>query len=145
MTNDKPRYYILVGKRRIWKEAFNKKLWGFTDKTKGSWNTTKKGDFVVFYVTKPLMKIIGFGIITKKFSSDEYVFPDEKLFEKIIWKYKIKFKIIHIEKEWENGIDVPKKIILNSGRKVVDKKMFSQLARTAEKKWNIQLDELNFN
>ncbi len=35
---------------------------GFSEKTKGYWNTVKSGDLIGFYVTKPTKKIVGFGV-----------------------------------------------------------------------------------
>ena len=60
------RYYILVGDDSAWKISLTKKVWGFTEKTKGSWNKSYSGDYIAFYVTKPLGKIIGFGKIIEK-------------------------------------------------------------------------------
>ena len=76
MTNlvtTKSRYYILVADEETWKVALEKHQWGFSQKNVGLWNTTNNGDFVAFYVTKPIQKIIGFGIIQEKYISDELI------------------------------------------------------------------------
>lgn len=135
----KPNHYILVGNRKTWNASFKKLIWGFSDKTKGFWNTTKSGDLVAYYVTKPTKKIIGFGILKRKFIDNTIFWPEEKLLEEIIWKYRIKYSITHIEKNWKNGIDVPKKIILNQGRKKISKEDFLDLIKSAEKKWETKI------
>ena len=133
-------YFILVGNRKTWNTSFKKTIWGFSEKTKGFWNTSRSEDLIAFYVTKPTKKIIGFGKFNNKFIGDTIFWPEEKLSEEIIWKYRIKFSIIHIEQDWKNGIEVPKNIILNQGRKKIPKVDFLSLIKTAEEKWNIKID-----
>jgi len=85
------------------------------------------------------MKIIGFGKITDKFIDEEPFWPEEKSFEKSIWKYKIEFKVFSMTKNWENGIEPPANLMLNTGRKVIDKDTFSSLVKIAEKKWRTEI------
>ena len=132
------RYFILVGDKETWLISFNQNTWGFSNRTKGNWNTSNIGDYVAFYVTKPVKKIIGFGIIISKFVSDDLLFPDEKLFSKSIWKYGIEFKKILTVKKWEEGVPISDDLMLNTGRKVVDKKTFSALIKTT-------LDDRTYN
>jgi len=87
MSNSDYRYYILVGSEENWKVSLEQNLWGFTENSKGSWNTTMTGDVLAFYVTRPLKKVIGFGRVGKKFSSDDLVWNDEKSFNSSIWNY----------------------------------------------------------
>lgn len=134
--NDNPRFYILIGDENTWKISFSKNIWGFSEKTKGSWNTSQIGDYLVFYVTSPVKKIIGFGSISEKFIDDDLFWPDEKIFRKSLWKYRLRFKTFFIIENWKNGIECPKNIMLNQGRKVIDIKLFFDLVRDAESKWN---------
>ena len=138
MTNlvtTKSRYYILVADEKTWKVALEKHQWGFSQKNVGLWNTTNNGDLVAFYVTKPIQKIIGFGIIQEKHISDELIWPDEKLFKKLLWGHRLKFNSIYVIENWNYGISVPTEIMLNVGRKVVPKNIFLLLIKNAEKKW----------
>jgi len=138
MTNlatTKPRYYILVADEKTWKVALEKCQWGFSQKNVGLWNTTNDGDFVAFYVTTPIKKIIGFGKVIEKFISEDILWPDEKLFKKSLWMLRLQFKPIHVVKNWKNGVDSPKNMMLNTGRKVIEKNTFDSLASNAEKKW----------
>jgi hypothetical protein len=130
-------YFILVGDRKTWNASLIKKNWGFSEKTKRFWNTAKSGDLIAFYVMRPTKKIIGFGKLKRKFIDETIFWPEEILSDKIIWKYRIQYSVIHIESDWKNGIDVPKNIMLNQGRKKITEKDFLSLIKTAEKKWNI--------
>ena len=127
-------YYILVGDKRTWKTAFKKNVWGFTTKTQKLWEDVEKGDNVCFYVTKPTKKIIGFGTIEEKFESSEIFWPNEILFKKILWPYRLEFKITYLINEWKNGIDPPRKVILNQGRKKINEDIFLELIKQSEKK-----------
>ncbi|MEM3063002.1 MAG: hypothetical protein QW303_05620 [Nitrososphaerota archaeon] len=134
------RYYILVGDPKTWDSAFSSNLWGFTEKSKGSWNTTNEGDLVAFYVTSPLKRIVGFGKITEKFVSDEIFWPDEKFFKKALWKYRVRFDVLYLLKDFNRGIEPPKNLMLNQGRKPIAENLFTGLIDVAEKTWktNIQ-------
>ena len=131
------RYYILVGDEKTWQIAVENSQWGFTQKNVGLWNTSNEGDIVLFYVVKPIQKIIGFGKIDKKFISDNIIWPDEKLFKRSLWKYRIKFKINYMISDWENGIEVPPNIMLNIGRKVISKKQYDDFLRLFKSKLGI--------
>jgi len=128
-----------VGDEKTWKVALEEYQWGFSPKNVGLWNTSNDDDFVAFYVTKPIQKIIGFGTISEKFVTEDILWPDEKLFKKPIWKFRIKIKPIHVIKNWNNGIDSPKNMILNTGRKVIEKNTFDSLTRDAMKKWKVSI------
>ncbi|MCV0400160.1 MAG: hypothetical protein K5785_09245 [Nitrosarchaeum sp.] len=134
---DRPRYYILVGDETSWKTALEYNQWGFSKKNIGLWNTIMEGELVAFYATKPIQKIIGFGKISEKFTSNDIMWPDEKIFNKSLWENRIKFKIMLVTKNWNDGIDPPKNMMLNIGRKVIEKKVFCTLINKAKKKWKI--------
>jgi len=133
------RYYLLVGDEQNWKISLDKKMWGFSDRTKGSWNTTKKGDLLAFYVTIPVKKVIGFGIVTDKFVDNTIIWSDEKFCKRSIWKYRIKFQIIHFIDEWNNGITLPKDLLLGVSRRVVGQEFFINLIKEADSKWKTKL------
>jgi hypothetical protein len=130
-----PRYYILVGDEETWKISLRNNLWGFSDNTKGLWNTTSDGDYLAFYVTSPVKKIIGFGRIKRKFIDTELIWPDETQFQRAIWKNRFEFVPLLVTDSWENGIPLPKGLMLKVGRKVIEKRVFDGLLKKAEKKW----------
>jgi len=114
-------------------------MWGFSETSKGLWNTTSVGDFVAFYAITPIKKIIGFGEIEKKVIDETIFWPDEKLFQRSIWKYRILFHVLHKIKNWNDGVKVSNHIMLNVGRKVVDRKTFSTLVKDADLKWKTSI------
>jgi hypothetical protein len=60
-----------VGDKDTWITSIREDTWGFTNSTKGNWNTLSLGDYVAFYVTSPIKRIIGFGLITSKFIAED--------------------------------------------------------------------------
>jgi hypothetical protein len=133
------RYYILVGEAEAWKIGLLQNIWGFSEKTRGLWNTSKERDYLAFYVTSPIKKVIGFGRIKRKFTDDSLVWSDEKLFQRPIWKYRFEFEQFHALTDWSNGVVVPSDIMLNVGRKVVSQKLFCALVRASSSKWKTNL------
>lgn len=137
LTNDTiiARYYILIGDDKAIHTASDKKQWGFVERNKGLWNTVNIGDKFALYVTKPLQKIVGFGVIEAKFISNEITWPDELFFNKSIWKYRLSLKITLMADNWNFGIAPPKNIMLNIGRKLISKDLFFDLHRNALTEW----------
>ncbi len=137
------RYYILIGDENNWKTAINENIWGFSDKTKGLWNTTQIGEYVAFYVTQPFSKIIGFGKITKKYVDESLVWKDEKDFNRSLWKYRLGFEPIFIQKNWEKGFKLPsdKKWFLQVTRVVTTKDLFLRLVELADTQWKTKIKE----
>jgi hypothetical protein len=135
------RYYLLVGDENNWKIAIKENVWGFSDRTKGIWNTTKIGEIVGFYVTKPSSKIIGFGRITKKIIDERLLWDDELYFNRSLWKYKIEFTPIFIQKNWNQGIKLSsdRNWFLQSTRVVIKKNLFFELVENADKKWRTKI------
>lgn len=123
------RHFILVGDQNNWLISIFYHIWGFSHETRGNWRTLNIGDYVAFYVTAPLKKIIGYGRIIEKFVNENKIWDDEKIFGKSIWKYKIKFEEIRLLKDWNRGVAVPNDIMLNTGRKLVDGPTFSKLVK----------------
>lgn len=132
----KRRHYILVEDEETWDAAIKNSQWGFTQKNKGLWNTTMINDLVLFYVTKPIKKIIGYWIVKEKFESEDFLWPDEKTFNRSLWKYRLKFETNHMEKDWNEGVEPPSNMMLNIGRKVIEKETYDKLLNIFEKKWN---------
>jgi len=138
---ESPRYYLLVGDENNWKVAIKENVWGFSDRTKGIWNTTEIGEIVGFYVTKPFSKIIGFGRITKKIIDERLLWDDELDFNRSLWKHKIEFTPIFIQKNWNKGIKLSsdKNWFLQSTRVVIKKNLFFELVENADKEWKTKI------
>lgn len=132
-------YYILVGDLQNWKIAIENHVWGYSEKTKGSWNKAKIGDWLAFYATSPIKKVFGFGITTDKFKDNEILWRDEKLFKRAIWNLRIRYKIVYLIDDWKEGIDLPPNTMLGTSRKRVDREFFLNLVKNADKKWKTNI------
>lgn len=53
----------------------------------------------------------------------------------------MKFKVFHLRKKWEGGIGIPNDLVLNSGRKVVNKIIFLKLVKEADKIWRTKIEK----
>ncbi|MEP0826291.1 MAG: hypothetical protein HRF40_12470, partial [Nitrososphaera sp.] len=134
------RFYLLIGNKDAWETSLLYQIWGFSEGTRGLWKSSKVGDYLAFYVTTPIKKIIGFGRIREKYIESSITWPEEKLLKASVWKYRIKFKILFILKnDWHDGIDPPKNMMFNSGRKVVTKDVFDMLLKRADSQWGTNL------
>lgn len=147
LTEENPRCYVLVGFEDTWKASLRYNAWGFSERSKGFWNTSSIGDYLAFYVGKPVQKIIGFGRITDKMIEDTIVWPDEEFFKKPFYRYRLKFKKLSTIDDWEKGIEISNDIILRSGRATITRDKFLFFVRQAEHKWDreIDVDDLRLN
>lgn len=130
-------HFIIVGDELNWHTALSKKIWGFSEKRKGFWNTLEVDDKIVFYVTLPIRKIIGFGKVKKKYIGNDLLFRDEINFGRLLWKYRFNFQIEFLVQKWENGILPPTNIILNVGRKPISDEIFQNIKKLMLKKEKI--------
>ena len=137
------RYYLLVGDENNWRTAIKENMWGFSETTKGLWNTIQVDEIVGFYVTQPFSKIIGFGQITHKKIDESLLWDDELNFNRSLWKYRVEFMPIFINKDWKKGIrlDSNKKWFLQSTRVVIKKNLFFELVENADKSWKTKIKE----
>ena len=133
------RFYILVGEKANWKISLEHNIWGFSETSKGLWNKSDKSELVAFYVTRPEKKIVGFGEIIEKFIDENLLWDDEKRFQRCLWKYKLKFKIIYKIDDFSCGISVPNNMILRSSRTIIDKETFLNFVKDADEKWETEL------
>jgi rhamnogalacturonyl hydrolase YesR len=133
------RFYILVGDKENWETSVKNKIWGFTEVSKGSWNTIEIDEIVAFYVTTPIKKIIGFGKVADKFIDEALIWNDEKRFKRSLWKYKINLEIIHLCQIWDDGISLGPEFFLNTPRKVINKQLFLELVNRADQKWGTEI------
>lgn len=121
---ERDHHYILIGYKAAWKTALENSFWGFTRRNRGMWNTISVGEHVMFYITSLAKRIIGTGIITEKFESDEL------LFRKSLWRFRVQIDVTGVVKDWAAGVEPPKNMMLNTGRKVVDKRTFYSIQKS---------------
>lgn len=91
-----PNWWLAVGSPEHWQIAFAfGKIWGLrpSDKMIAQWQKLSKGDHVLFYATKPVSGIIGYGVIRTKFKQDKPLWPQEVKEGKVIWPYRFEFDV----------------------------------------------------
>lgn len=84
--------WLLSGNRENWKIALNKKLWGLSSKRKSVWQNIKQGDTLLFYVTQPLSRIIGYAKVSKTFEGKDLIWPDEVQDNELKYPFRIEFE-----------------------------------------------------
>jgi hypothetical protein len=137
-----PRYFILVGDSETWRYSLKKNLWGLSEHFRGYWNTSKPGDYLAFYVTSPIKKIIGFGKIERKFIDRSIIFPDEVFLGRPIWIYRYEYQKLLTTDEWDKGITPPPGLMLNVGRKLIDYSTFQILFTDAQQRWKKKIQDV---
>ncbi len=87
-----PEWWITSGPLENWKIAFEVgKIWGVTRITRRESLST--GDYVLFYVTKPISGVIGYGLVRTKFKQDNPLWPQEINEGRVIWRYRFEFDV----------------------------------------------------
>lgn len=88
--------WLIVGTEKNWKVAFeNNNIWGLKDfrELKGLWNMLREGDGLLFYVSKPVHGIVGFGNVVTKFRQTIPLWSDEIRKNTVIWPLRFEFDI----------------------------------------------------
>lgn len=90
------QFWLIVGSEKNWKVAFeNNNIWGLKEfrELKALWNMLRKGDGLLFYVSKPVHGIVGFGNVVTKFRQTNPLWPDEIKRNEVIWPLRFEFDI----------------------------------------------------
>jgi predicted transcriptional regulator len=99
-----PSWWIAPGSPEHWEIAFKMGgIWGINKKRYKRWEKLSNGDYVLFYATKPVKGVIGYGTVKEKFKEDKLLWSDEIKEGKVKWPYRFKFDIkYHLPREkWE--------------------------------------------
>lgn len=87
-------YWLVVGAIENWKEAFIKgNIWGLKERQKHLWNALREGDVVLFYVTRPVAGIVGFGTVKTKFRQTQPLWSEELAKNEVIWPLRFEFNV----------------------------------------------------
>ena len=90
------QFWLVVGSERNWKVAFeNGNLWGLKDfrELRSLWNMLREGDGLLFYVSKPVHGIVGFGHVVTKFRQTNPLWPEEIKRNEVVWPLRFEFDI----------------------------------------------------
>jgi hypothetical protein len=89
-------WWLAAGSPNHWQIAFAfGKIWGLRaiNKMIAKWEKLLEGDRILFYATKPVGGVVGYGIIRTKFKQDKPLWPREVKEGKVIWPYRFEFDV----------------------------------------------------
>lgn len=80
-------------------------IWGLkgTERHTAYWNEIQSGDGLLFYVTRPVSGLVGYGAVKTKFKQDRPLWPEEFRESKVIWPHRFEFDVTFLipQDEWE--------------------------------------------
>ena len=90
--------WLVVGSERNWEFAFQaNNIWGLKA-SRGLncfWEMVQPGDGLLFYISKPVQGVVGFGTVNVKFKQTEPLWPDEVKARKLLYPLRFEFDIEH--------------------------------------------------
>jgi len=87
-------YWLVVGTIQNWHTAFEHgNIWGLKERQRHLWQSLDENDKVLFYATRPVGGIIGYGVVQTKFKQNQPLWPDELKEYKVIWPLRFEFDV----------------------------------------------------
>jgi len=86
----------VVGTQRNWRVGFETgNIWGLKDirELNALWNMLREGDGLLFYVSRPVHGIVGFGRVATKFRQTTPLWPEEIRKNEVIWTLRFEFDV----------------------------------------------------
>lgn len=91
-------WWLIAGPPKNWETAFKEgNIWGLRqiERMVAQWEKLSQGDHLIFYATKPVSGIIGYGIARTKFKQDKPLWPLEIQEGKVVWPYRFEFDVVY--------------------------------------------------
>lgn len=136
--------WLLIGKAENWETALNDEIWGLIPKFEGKWKYLQVGDHLFFYVTSPIIGIVGYGKVNAKFKQDKPLWQDEIINRTILYPYRFEFITDYLlpQEKWKAGkikIHLPTGVY--SGINIIDDQDLLDLIHGAMKQnWNVTVE-----
>ena len=87
-------YWLVVGAVQNWHTAFEHgNIWGLKETQRHLWLSLSENDGLLFYVTKPVGGIIGYGVVKTKFKQSQPLWPQELREHRVIWPLRFEFDV----------------------------------------------------
>jgi hypothetical protein len=123
-----PSWWLVIGSRENWGTAFlSKGIWGLKDSQRHRriWEELSSGDKIVFYATKPVGGIIGYGTVVTKFRQDTPLWPEEMKKGSAIWPYRFEFDVSYLipKDKWDKDrlvLDELKNIVRGGFQRITE-------------------------
>jgi hypothetical protein len=110
-------YWLLSGSTSNWTQTIKETehLWATRDtaRLRSSVQRIARGDTLVFYVTRPIAGVIGFGVAeSERFTGTMPYWPDEKKARKVLYPHRFKISFVRLlpKDQWRNKTLRPDKI-----------------------------------
>lgn len=132
-------HWLVVGTPENWKTAFQHgNIWGLraTRRHLNIWNNLNEDDVVLFYATRPVGGIIGYGVVKTRFRQDKPLWPQEIHEKRVIWPLRFEFDVSECmpPDKWETSKRITEalKLRVRSGFQLLDQKMAVDLIEALE-------------
>ncbi|MEM3011460.1 MAG: hypothetical protein QXE76_06580 [Candidatus Bathyarchaeia archaeon] len=108
------KWWLAIGPPEYWQIAFEQgSIWGLkaTRRHNAHWQSLSEGDYILFYATRPISGIIGYGVIRRKFRQNKPLWPQEVEENRVIWPNRFEFDVKYSlpQNRWKDD-----KIVLDS-------------------------------
>ena len=126
-------YWLVVGSPRNWDTAFKYgNIWGLKQTQRHLWESINENDKVLFYATKPVGGIIGYGVVRTKFKQDQPLWPDELKEYKVIWPLRFEFDVEFClpPDKWASGKIISKELWPRAGFQLLSQNIGEKLVST---------------
>jgi hypothetical protein len=89
-------FWLLVGTPENWVTAFDYGgIWGLRRSQERFWQRiSENNDIAFFYVTSPVVGVVGYGVIRTKLRQDSPLWPEERAKNEIIWPLRFEFDVM---------------------------------------------------
>jgi predicted RNA-binding protein len=123
-------YWLIVGSKKNWDAAFQHgNIWGLRETQRHFWKNLNENDKVLFYVTSPVVGIIGYGTVRTKVKQNVPLWPEEINQKKVIWPLRFEFDIDYCLQpdKWVSDKKVSKELFPRAGFQLLNENFAKKL------------------
>ena len=98
--------WVLSGDELNWKQSFGSRgIWGVRPNLQKKWEQLQENDRALFYCTRPVSRIIGHGVVRRKFRQNSPFWPDEVRSGRVIYPFRFEFDVEFAVEDgkWQGG------------------------------------------
>lgn len=138
------KFWVLCGKPENWEIALKDEIWGLIPPFGGKWKYLQVGDWLFFYVTSPVIGVIGFGKVQAKFKQNKPLWPDEILQKEVLYPFRFEFQSEYVlpKEEWRaKRIRIRLPIGFYSGLNLLDDQdIIDELLEAIKRDWSVEIE-----
>jgi len=108
MAEDKIKNWLVIGIPSNWEAALSQPvpIWGLKLRYQADFQAMDIGDILWFYSTRPVVGVIGIGLVKDKYIDDvNLVWPDEYERKEVIWPLRFRIQVLKVlpRINWESN------------------------------------------